>query len=1038
MAAADPVPSRRVKRSLHRQLVGLLLAVGLFPLIAMIGLSSNLLLPALNRQVEGSLEELAASSGDKLDRTLADRYGDVQALASSDGALAMDPLRILPLMARMTQIYSPFYRLMLVADSEGRLIAASRVRPDGSFLDSDGLLGQSALGEAWFEAWRSRALKRGTTFVEDVHADARVAGLYGDEGYVVGFSHGIFDQSGTLIGVWLSLVDWNSAQAIVSEFETRPHSQGAASVNLTIVSKEGLVLAGGAPDEILRARFDERRYPDHLLRRAASRGYRGFPSLGWTIIASQERGEALAIVNQLLRQTIIVAVVSGALVIGIGLLAARQLTRPMLALRQGAERIAGGDLRVSVPAGDDELGQVGAAFNSMTGQLRELYASLEEKVELRTTELAGSEARYRALLEQTQMALSETEALYGVTRSLIGFDSLTDVLQTVVDGVVDALGADAAALFTIDLIERRIGHSVAAGRFAERVTGISFDELLAGLTGWALRELKPALSPGTAPDPREDPTISERRRGSGTGSVIVVPLIYRDMPLGTLNAVNRLDQREFTQHDVELMVALANQAAVAIENVRLFEDAQRRAQEAETLQQAGAVVAAALRQDKAIDRILEQLARVIAYDSASVQLLRGGELEIVGGRGFANPGRVVGTRLPVPGPNPNTVVIQERQPHIVDDVGSVYPNFTAKNKPGSHVRSWLGVPLIVHDRILGLVTVDKLQACFFTTEHARLAAAFADHVAVTIENAHLFGAAQQELEERRRVEEALRQHQERLEEQVAARTAELQALAAQLSEKNRHLRNDITLARDIQLGLLPDEAPWDPRRLEAAGVSLPASEVGGDFFAYITPPDEQLAAVAIGDISGKGVGAALLMALVSSAIETHARNRLAPGELLTLLNAQLTPRLKANHMNAAVMLVQFDLERRLLRVANAGMIAPVLLRGGAMAYVDAYGLPLGSLPGAQYAEAQLALEPGDALVLVSDGIVEAHNAEQALFGFEGLEETLAGYRPGQRIEQPIHDLIIRVARFSGQVEQHDDMTIVVLRPHFDADTGSAA
>jgi GAF domain-containing protein len=256
--------------------------------------------------------------------------------------------------------------------------------------------------------------------------------------------------------------------------------------------------------------------------------------------------------------------------------------------------------------------------------------------------------------------------------------------------------------------------------------------------------------------------------------------------------------------------------------VRLFEDARRRAQEAETLQQAGAVVAAALRQDEAIERILEQLARVIDYDSASVQLLRGAELEIVGGRGFANPARVVGTRLPVPGPNPNTLVIEERRPCIVDDVGGIYPSFTAKNKPGSHVRSWLGVPLIVHERILGLVTVDKLQPGFFNGEHARLAAAFADHVAIAIENSHLFSAAQQELVERRRAEEELRQHKEHLEEQVAARTAELQALAAQLGEKNRHLRDDIALARDIQLGLLPAFSPWPRHRLELAGTSLPA------------------------------------------------------------------------------------------------------------------------------------------------------------------------------------------------------------------------
>jgi serine phosphatase RsbU (regulator of sigma subunit) len=194
--------------------------------------------------------------------------------------------------------------------------------------------------------------------------------------------------------------------------------------------------------------------------------------------------------------------------------------------------------------------------------------------------------------------------------------------------------------------------------------------------------------------------------------------------------------------------------------------------------------------------------------------------------------------------------------------------------------------------------------------------------------------------------------------------------------------------------------------------------------------------IAIGDISGKGVAAALLMALVSSAIETLARNRLNPGELLTLLYAQLTPRLKVNRMNAAVLVVGFDLERRLLRVANAGMVAPLLLRQGRIEYLEAYGLPLGSLLQASYSEITVPLEHGDVLLLISDGVVEAHNLDHELFGFEGLEQTLAGYDPAMPLETLINDVISQVRQFSGEAEQHDDMTLVALRPAVAAREGA--
>ncbi|HET9223054.1 MAG TPA: SpoIIE family protein phosphatase [Roseiflexaceae bacterium] len=255
----------------------------------------------------------------------------------------------------------------------------------------------------------------------------------------------------------------------------------------------------------------------------------------------------------------------------------------------------------------------------------------------------------------------------------------------------------------------------------------------------------------------------------------------------------------------------------------------------------------------------------------------------------------------------------------------------------------------------------------------------------------------------------------------------LQLSRAEIEMQNERLRDGLALARDIQLGLLPKGLPGDARHLAIHGRSIPAYEVGGDFYTYISLDDSRIA-VAIGDISGKGVGAALMMALASSTVEAQGREIGQPQQLLAALNQQLAPRLRANRMNAALLYVVIDLERRTLCAANAGMITPILLRDGGVQMIETYGLPLGAMAEARYSEMVVDLRPGDTIVLVSDGIVEAHGPGGELFGFERLEQALALESPLAHPDQLIEDLIGQVLAFAGDAQQHDDMTVVVISP----------
>ena len=187
------------------------------------------------------------------------------------------------------------------------------------------------------------------------------------------------------------------------------------------------------------------------------------------------------------------------------------------------------------------------------------------------------------LFASTQANLSETQALYQVSRSLIAAKNLPDLLQAVVNSVSQALPADRTLLVTVDLQMRQVIDYVLDELGDMHMPRVNFDDLWQGLSGWVLRHQQPLLSEKGHIDERESAVMRERREQAGAGAIIVVPLRYRDKTLGTITAINRLEGPGFTQRNVELMAAMANQAAVAIENARLFAETRRRAEELEVL-----------------------------------------------------------------------------------------------------------------------------------------------------------------------------------------------------------------------------------------------------------------------------------------------------------------------------------------------------------------------------------------------------------------------------------------------------------------------
>ena len=211
------------------------------------------------------------------------------------------------------------------------------------------------------------------------------------------------------------------------------------------------------------------------------------------------------------------------------------------------------------------------------------------------------------------------------------------------------------------------------------------------------------------------------------------------------------------------------------------EDAlQRHAGQIETLNRVMQSLSATLDLRQVLRMILRELYRFVPYDSASVMLLEGNEMEIIAAQGVEDPEAVVGMRFDIQAAdNPNAEVVRTQTALRVADVRLSYESFRSDVYARSPIRSWMGVPMVVGERMVGMLTLDKHEPDFYTEEHASLALAFAAQAAIAIENARLYSESQQELKERKRAEAELRHANDLLQEKLA----EIEALQAQLREQ---------------------------------------------------------------------------------------------------------------------------------------------------------------------------------------------------------------------------------------------------------------
>lgn len=623
-------------------------------------------------------------------------------------------------------------------------------------------------------------------------------------------------------------------------------------------------------------------------------------------------------------------------------------------------------------------------------------------------------------LRQTQKTLEETTALYQVASALATTQDAQTIMSTVAQEYLRVLGLKQGSVVIFDFEARsgvvKVGfqddkafaasseggrkrgylRGVAEGRQISLENNPVYERLMRNHQPVVIEDIGADwLAPGSAS--AAPLSVGAGWAGEGALSTLVVPIQVRGEIVGAIVAEATRQERAFDPWEISLGQAMADQLGIALQNAQLFEAEHERRQQAETLREVSFVVGSSLNLNEVLERILDQLGRVVKYDSAAIHLIEGNRRRIIAGRGFPHPEQVIGLSFPVKSSEdePGATVIRTRQPLVIGNISETAGVFS---KPAhDRIKSWLGIPLIARDKVIGLISIEHVGVNAYHEEDVQLAMAFANQVAIALENARLH---------------------------------ELEV---------RELERELEIAQGIQEALLPQFVPQVPG-LQISGRLLPARQIGGDFFHFFTTGEEQLG-VAIGDVSGKGIPAALYMAAAITAIDTKISDGLAPAELLNHLNRTLYNRLQENKMNIGLQIATFtplpppEDERKgvekakgsMMTVASGGMISPIGATEHGCRYLPVSGLPVGSFSPEQiYHEDIFLLDPFTTIIFTSDGIVEAQNEVGELFGFERLEATISEIISTRDAETIAEHIIEAAQIFMGDAEQTDDMTVMVV------------
>lgn len=573
-----------------------------------------------------------------------------------------------------------------------------------------------------------------------------------------------------------------------------------------------------------------------------------------------------------------------------------------------------------------------------------------------------------------ELAMLETISL-----SLSRVHDVDHLLTLIVNRLTQAVSADRGTLYLIDKPKDQIYSKILqAGANEIQEIRLNIGEGIAG----HVAETGETVNIRSV---KEDPHFAaqfDQKSGYETRNMICTPMRNAENEIiGVLQLINK-KRGHFTNRDETLLHVLASQAAIAYENARLIEAEKSKRHLADTLREVAAIINSSLDLEAVLDSILIQLERVIPYSNASILLMQGDYFVVSASRGI-NATAVL--KVPIFRIDESAIFAD-----MVEQGYLIIPNIKEDDRwvqlESTHeMRAFLGGLLNYGDQVIGELTVIHTEEDYYTNEHAEILTTFANQASAAIERA-------------------------RLHEQ---------------SIQQARLRQEVETAIHIQKSLLPETVPtidgW-----QIAAHWHPAREVGGDFYDFIELADGRLGFV-IADVSGKGVPAALFMALARTIFRTLATANLPVDELMTKVNDTIKEDNRAR-LFVTLFYGVLNLETGHFDCVSAGHNPPMLVKDQATTVQELAtdGPALGVFPNLTYSHQELMLSDSEVVVMYTDGITECINFKEEEFAEERLEETIIEYASADA-ETILNNIIERVEKFAGTLPPHDDATIIVIK-----------
>ena len=575
-------------------------------------------------------------------------------------------------------------------------------------------------------------------------------------------------------------------------------------------------------------------------------------------------------------------------------------------------------------------------------------------------------------------ALEALTALFALGREVTSVLDLEELLQKIPELISRITKFKAFAVYLLDPKgqELTIAYSVGYPAEVARTLRVKVGE---GLVGSAVADGLPLLANDVHADPRYVEAVP------GSNAELVVPLRRKGRVIGALNLLSE-NIGQFTLVDEAVLRQFGANVAVAIENARLLEHEREYTSTLETLAEVAREFGSILNLDELLAHLASVTRRVVDYRTFGILLVNEETQELEMKTAVRYGDQRVPTRIKI-GDGLVGYAALHKEPVLVSDV-SKDPRYIPVVED---IRSELVVPLLVQDRCIGVFDLESPELEAFKKSDVQVLTLLASQAAVAIENARLI--------------QTIRVNEVRLEK-------------------------EIRFAQRVQTALLPTELPKRFKGVDVAARFEPAYELGGDFYDFLTPEPQSLV-IAVGDVSGKGVPAALYSAFAGELVRSrtfrcrYTSDRSSPAGVLASMNTILYER-QLEPYYCTLCYAAFDLKRRSVVLANSGLPYPVRCSGDSAAQIVLPGVPLGSFAGSSYDDVSFELLAGDVYVFCSDGVFETTDNRGREFGVERLTKIVLESRklPARTIVELVFNA---VTDFRGELPVKDDMTVVALR-----------